>query len=76
MKRIYFIALFALSMSFVSCEKEVILPESQNTTSESIKYRSGTVLDSGVSADSDDETGDGDITDPNSDKDESARRKK
>lgn len=76
MKRRYYIGILALSLVFVSCEKEVIRPTVEVPAPCCMQYRTGSTLDSGVSADSEDETADGDITDPNSDKDESARRKR
>ena len=77
MKRMYIIAAVLLSLGVVSCQKEVIRPECGTPSQEVLTYRAGSTFDQGSSnGDADDETSEGDITDPNSDKDESARRKR
>ena len=72
MPYITFVLLIILT---VSCQKEEVRPECGNESQEKRMLRTGSVVDSGEQ-DSEDDTSDGDITDPNSDKDESVRRKR
>jgi hypothetical protein len=76
MKMPYIMFALLLFLS-ASCQKEVIRPEAGSASEDTRMLRTGSVVDSG-DQDSEDDTsdGDGDITDPNSDKDESVRRKR
>jgi hypothetical protein len=76
MKSIYSIVIIFICLVTFSCQKEVILPELSSESQESLQYRSGSTVGQGQSADSEDDSSNGTITDPNSDKDESARRKR
>ncbi len=75
MKKTTYISFILLVFLAVSCQKEVIRPECGIQTQESRMLKTGSVVDLGEE-DTDDETSEGDITDPNSDKDESVRRKR
>jgi hypothetical protein len=75
MKRIAYIPFISLVLLVVSCQKEVIRKECGNESQEIRMLRTGDVVDLGE-GNTDEETSGGDITDPNSDKDESVRRKR
>lgn len=70
MKKVIYIAVVAVGFFAVSCTKENIRPCTQNSD-ETPVWRSGSTLNS----DDNSSTGVGGITDPNSDPDESTRRK-
>lgn len=75
MKRIAYIPFISLVLLVVSCQKEVIRKECGNESQETRMLRTGDVVDLGEE-NADEEISEGDITDPNSDKDESVRRKR
>jgi hypothetical protein len=76
MKKVIYIAFVAVSLLTVSCSKENIAPNPNfgDGTSDVPVWRCGSEDDS-TEEDTDESEDDGNITDPNNDRDESSRKK-
>jgi hypothetical protein len=74
MKKVIYIALVGVGLFTVSCSKQNIKPNSEETTALPV-WKSAASSTTEESSDDDVITTEGAITDPNSDKDENTRKK-